>query len=251
MQQLGVRDDTLSAEEKSFLDDNGYLLFPRLLHMELVTAFRERIERLAAEQRDGGLVKEGFQEGTVVLVDIANMDPMFDFTFTHPRVLAAVWHVLPCGFKVSTTSCRFAQPGGGQQELHPDWHPAWWRDRKSPKQFFSCNTLWMLDDFTAGNGATRLVPGSHRRLAFPEDDMTDFKAEYPGQVQAIAPAGSVVVFTGHTWHGGMLNRTGAPRRSMTTYFCRRDQPPQVNQFCVIRPQTRARLSDAARYVFGA
>jgi ectoine hydroxylase-related dioxygenase (phytanoyl-CoA dioxygenase family) len=118
----------------------------------------------------------------------------------------------------------------------------------TPGDYYVCNSIWLLDDFTEENGATRVVPGSHRSGRMPSDDMQDTAAAHPDQKLLIAPAGTVVIFNSHTWHGGTTNRTDRPRRALHSYFCRRDQPPQLDQKKHIRPATLVRLSHAARWI---
>jgi ectoine hydroxylase-related dioxygenase (phytanoyl-CoA dioxygenase family) len=85
----------------------------------------------------------------------------------------------------------------------------------------TCNSLWLLDDFTRDNGATRIVPGSnHRDESAPETS--------PDEIQVIAPAGTVVIFDAATWHGGAENRTQNPRRVIHGYFCRSWVKPQLD-----------------------
>jgi ectoine hydroxylase-related dioxygenase (phytanoyl-CoA dioxygenase family) len=63
-----------------------------------------------------------------------------------------------------------------------------------------------------------------------------------------APAGSVFIFNSHTWHGGTNNRTDHPRRAIHSYFCRKDQPQQIDQKRYIQPTTLERISPIARVI---
>ena len=175
--------------------------------------------------------------------DLVNKDPLFEICFTHPRVLAAVAHVLGGDIKLSSLNYRAALPGSGLQILHPDWGSAVERGN-----YCVCNSIWLLDDFTEANGATRIVPGSQRSSKMPEEVMADPAQPHPDEVLLTAPAGTVVVFNSHTWHGGTLNRTDHPRRALHSYFARRDQKQQLDQTAYIRPETYQRLSPAAHFI---
>jgi hypothetical protein len=76
------------------------------------------------------------------------------------------------------------------------------------------NVFWAITDFTAENGATRLVPGSHLSGLNPDPEREDYTT-----VQAIVPAGSAVAWEGRTWHAAGFNRSNGPRIGITTYFC--------------------------------
>ena len=117
-----------------------------------------------------------------------------------------------------------------------------------PGDYYICNSGWLLDDFTEETGATRIVPGSHRSGKRPQDVLEDAVATQPDEIQVIAPAGSVLVFNSHLWHGGAMNKTGLPRRVIHSAFCRRDQVPQTNQQEYLSAETRDRLSHAAKCV---
>jgi ectoine hydroxylase-related dioxygenase (phytanoyl-CoA dioxygenase family) len=240
---LDVRDDTLSQAEKEQLDRDGYLPLVGILTGEQIARFRARLDQLVQlEGEQAG--KEVHQEaGTDRLADLVNKDALFDICFTHPRVLAAIHHVLGGELKLSSLNYRAALPGQGLQALHADWGGP-----VAPGDYYVCNSIWLLDDFTADNGATRVVPGSQRAGQTPQQALADPKASHPDEVLLLAPAGTVVVFNSHTWHGGTLNRSSQPRRAMHSYFCRRDQTQQLDQRQYLRPETAARLSPAARYI---
>jgi ectoine hydroxylase-related dioxygenase (phytanoyl-CoA dioxygenase family) len=98
------------------------------------------------------------EPGTERLSDLVNKGDVFDICYTHARILASIAHVLTPDFKLSPLNYRAALPGQGHQALHADWSVP-----VAAGQFRVCNSIWLLDDFTAENGPTRLVPGSHLR----------------------------------------------------------------------------------------
>src|ERR1700712_4549500 len=94
LSKLGVSEDVLSAEEKSFLDENGYLPLPGILSPDQVQAIANRLAELTAEEGDQAGSEVHQEKGTVRLSNLVNKDPLFEICFTHPRVLAAIAHVL-------------------------------------------------------------------------------------------------------------------------------------------------------------
>ena len=249
---LGVREDTLSAEERRSLDEDGYLPLPGIMTPAQVRAFRARLQELEEEEgEDAG--KEVHQEaGAARLANLVNKDPIFDLCWTHPKVLAAMSHVLQGDLKLSSLNARASLPGQGLQALHcdgplrlPGIAPSASDDGR---RYYGCNSIWLLSDFTPENGATRLVPGSHRLGLDPREDLEDPQAPHPDEVLVLGEAGTVVVFNAFTWHGGTVNRSDQPRRALHCYFCWRGVPQQTDQRDYLRPETAARLSEAQRVV---
>jgi ectoine hydroxylase-related dioxygenase (phytanoyl-CoA dioxygenase family) len=73
-----------------------------------------------------------------------------------------------------------------------------------PHPCFEINVMWAVTDFTAQNGATRVVPGSHHLAS----------GETPDPCEATAvemTAGSELMWQGATWHGAGANHTQMPR----------------------------------------
>jgi ectoine hydroxylase-related dioxygenase (phytanoyl-CoA dioxygenase family) len=241
--ELGVTENTLSQAEKDKLDQDGFLPLHNILSPEQIAQITKRTDELIAEEgQDAG--KEVHQEaGATRLSDLVNKDPLFEICFTHPRVLAAISHVLGGNLKLSSLNFRAALPGSGLQGLHADWAGA-----VEPGDYFVCNSIWLLDDFTELNGATRIVPGSQRSGKVPRDVMPDPSQPHPDEILLTAPAGTVIIFNSHTWHGGTLNRTDKPRRAMHSYFTRRDQTQQLDQKAYMRPDTYQRLTPATRFI---
>jgi len=111
--------------------------------------------------------------------------------------------------------------------------------------YYVCNSVWMLDDFTPENGATRIVPGSHRWRRLPRPDFFD---RHPEERLVLGNAGDVVVMNAHMWHGGTANRTAVPRRAMHVYYTRFDQPQQQYQKRWVSAEVQSRLSPEARRI---
>ena len=240
---LGVTDQTLTADEKAFLDANGYLPLPGLMTPAQLAALRARTDELVEQESRAPGNTVSAEPGANRLGDLVNKGAEFEVCYTHPRVLAAISHVLGGDLRLSSLNYRAALPGTGLQGLHQDWaHPT------TPGDYWVCNSIWLLDDFSARNGATRVVPGSHATGRTPQDDMPDPSAPHPNEVVLTAPAGTVVIFNSHTWHGGTLNQTDRPRRGLHSYYCRRAHEQQLIQKDFIRPATYARLSPAARFI---
>ncbi len=244
--EVGVTPDTLTREEKNALNRDGYLPLPGILSGEQVDLVNARLARLLDDEGDAAGTEVHQEAGTDRLSDLANKGDVFDVFYTHPRVLAAVAHVLKGNLKLSSLNARAALPGQGLQGLHADWGEA-----VAPGNYRVCNSVWLLDDFTQNNGATRVVPGTHRSGRMPHDVMPDVSKPHPEERLLLAPAGTVVVFNSHAWHGGTRNDTDAPRRAIHAYFCDRGEPQQLDQRKHLREETRARLPGSARVILDA
>ena len=241
----------LTTEEKDFLATQGYLNLGQLLTPAEVDRINARLdelrqsegERAGAELAESRYIRHPKEEGADRLADLVNKGPVFDVCYTHPRVLAAIEAVLGPDYKLSSLNYRAAKPGKGLQKLHVDY-----RNAVAEDGYKVCNSIWLLDDFTERNGATRIVPGTHRSQELPDAALADPEAPHPEEILILAPAGSVVVFNSHVWHGGTTNRTDRDRRSIHSYFCTKDQPQQIDQRRYITPATRKRIGARGRTI---
>ncbi len=112
-------------------------------------------------------------------------------------------------------------PGQKVQNLHRD-------DCIYPVQIPGVQTLlgciWALTDFTKENGATHVVPGSHRHISMGEN------VDFSSRVQAIMPKGSVLFYLGSTWHGAGENRSDDARMGLINNYSLGWLRPEVNQY---------------------
>ena len=130
-----------------------------------------------------------------------------DALATHPVVLGVLDSVLG-QYQLSAPTGISIGPGEGAQPLHPDdaLYPI---DR--PHRELVVNIMWPLEDFTEANGATRIVPGSHRWV--DERPGTDTKT-----VAVEMTAGTALVYLGSVWHGGGANLTAKPRLGVVLHY---------------------------------
>jgi ectoine hydroxylase-related dioxygenase (phytanoyl-CoA dioxygenase family) len=142
----------------------------------------------------------------------------------HPLALGAARGLLKgaTGFHLHLTQVIAIGAGEPAQAVHRD---QWAFDFfPFPRGYeVQCNTIWAMTDFTAENGATRLVPGSHRAadgLQYSEADT----------VAAEMEQGSVVFYTGSIYHGGGANRSAATRIGINLTYARSWLRQEENQY---------------------
>jgi len=234
----------MDAAVRQQLDVLGYTIFPDLMPPALLAALRARVDELLREEGEQAGAEFRQEPGARRLANLAAKGEVFLQVVLHPTVLACVRHLLGPEFKLSSLNARAANPHNGvAQPLHADAGAL-----ADERGFWVANSVWMLDDFTASNGALRLVPGSHRWGRLPHQEMANPAEPHPREVLITGGAGTVVVLNAHAWHGGTANRTAAPRRALHGFYTRRDKPQQQWQKRLIPPEVQAGLSPEARWI---
>ena len=200
---------------------DGYTIVERVIDEQTVAALRDdvfRLERALAVQPAPN-VFEG--RSTLRIYNLLARGAIYHPIPVHERVLPIVEGVLDQGCLVSSLSSIDIGPGEAAQPLHADDQLI---PLPKPHVSIICNTMWALTDFTEANGATRLVPGSHRADRSPQP----FGEPAP-TIAAEMPAGSVLVFDGSLWHGGGANRTSERRLGIAMNYCAGWMRQQENQ----------------------
>jgi ectoine hydroxylase-related dioxygenase (phytanoyl-CoA dioxygenase family) len=230
------------ASELQKLDHLGYVLVENVLNAEMLEIVRNRVEELYDLEGENAGAEFRKEPGARRLANLVDKGEIFQRLIATPSILEMVEHVLGRQFKLSSFNARSANPHSAEaQPLHCD--AAALPDEKG---FWVCNTIWLLDDFTPENGATRVIPGSQNWGQLPQNVLPDPAGPHPDEVLVLGRAGSVVVMNTHAWHGGTANRTGHHRRALHAFYCRNDKPQQQYQKRLLRPETQARLSPEAR-----
>ncbi len=241
---LGATRSTLTPRQREQLDERGYLPLPGALGPDALESLRARFDEIVRAEGDQAGIEVHQEQGTARLANLVEKDRLFDHCWNNRRQLAAVAHVLGWHeLKLFSLNGRAALPGEGHQALHADWG-----DAVPPGSYQVCNSIWLLDAFTEENGATRVVPGSHRWGRLPGDAMADPADRHPDEVLLLGEAGTCVVFNAHLWHGGTANETDRPRRALHAAFVRREHRQQTVQRDYLSQEIIQELTSAQRYL---
>lgn len=197
----------MSAALTSALDTRGFFVAEGTLDARFLDELRAGFEcrcHTSAAERD---------TGTRHTSELSGADPAFARVLELPLLCSAVRHVLGEAYRLQHYSGRDPLPGFGAQGLHTDAVP---RGARAPYQ--AATVLVLLDDFTADNGATRVVPGTHLLPGAVPESYAAPGARHREELAIVAPAGSLLCLNGHLWHSGTRNRSRASRRVLQIQF---------------------------------
>ncbi len=226
----------MSALQQAFweMDVYGFTLLVGVLTAEEVAKMRDRLTYWEAEVGD----EQRFLGQAGHVSNLPALDPAFHPIIDHPRTLPIIEYVLGMAIILGSLNARIVRPGDPVQGLHSDIRA----DLLNMSSPVMVNTVWLLDDFTAENGGTRIVPGSHKSgLGGPPEGM-DVKHVH----QLVAPAGSVLIFNGQCWHGGGANETDKKRHALFGHYRKNALMFQVDPHDHFNAEWLDQLSDRQR-----
>jgi ectoine hydroxylase-related dioxygenase (phytanoyl-CoA dioxygenase family) len=185
------------------LADDGVVVVDRLADEALLDAIDDELRPFVESTRPGPDDFAGHHtRRTGALVA---RSPSARQLVMHPLALETAGIVLAKAksFQLHLTQVIAIGPGEKAQYIHRD---QWAFDHFPfpPGYEVQCNTIWAMTDFTEENGATRVIPGSHRY-----DDGLHLREEDTEPAEMVR--GSVVFYTGALYHGGGANRSDATR----------------------------------------
>ncbi|APE17546.1 phytanoyl-CoA dioxygenase [Mycobacterium sp. WY10] len=186
--------------------DQGYLILPHLLSTAECDAIRTEVQPLLSHPGRNSFEGHRTRRLYSVLAKTNAADRLVD----HPRVLALLDRLLVPNYLLSQLQVIDIGAGENAQLEHFDdaMYPL-----ARPRPALSVATVWAIDEFTAANGATVVLPGSHRW----DDQRRPTAADH--RHAAAMPAGSCVLFLGTLWHGGGANTTHHSRLALTAQYC--------------------------------
>jgi ectoine hydroxylase-related dioxygenase (phytanoyl-CoA dioxygenase family) len=190
--------------------DDGFTVIEGAASADLVEGLKQAVERIEREHNLGPARTsfEGFK--TLRVNNLLTYDEVFWQVPLHGSVLPVVERVLDKECLLSSFCSLVLGPGEAAQPIHEDTQLI---PLPRPHIPITVNAIWALTDFRDDNGATRVVPGSHKFESAPE-----YGKDYD-TVTATMPAGSVMLFDSALWHGGGANTSDARRFAFSCAYC--------------------------------
>ena len=229
-------DSAIVEADLAALDRDGYVIWENLLDSEKCRQIREVVRPWL--EHTGRNSFEGLR--TQRIYSVLSRTRVCDRLVDNPRVLAVLDQLLMPNYLLSALQAINIQPGEIAQLAHHDdgFYPI-----PRPRAPLTAATIWAIDDFTADNGATMVIPGSHRwgqRPPNPEDQA----------IPVVMPAGSCVFFVGTLWHGGGANNTTRERLAVTAQYCQPWLRPMEAFTLSISREIARTVSDDIRRMLG-
>jgi ectoine hydroxylase-related dioxygenase (phytanoyl-CoA dioxygenase family) len=219
------------------LETDGFVVLPALLSEDQLAAAVRHADTLLGgvgwsdNDFDGRRTRRAYS----LLSRPGALEPLL----IHPEVHRLVTGCLGRAYQFGMLFLSAVDPGQGAQSPHFDAgvYPL-------PREIEAeTNVIWALDDFTAGNGATLIAPGSHRWPAGRRPRPDEL-------VPAVMPAGSVLVYSGRLWHAAGHNRSEGTRRALIGEHVLPWLRPADNHPLATGPDGLRRLSPQLRRLAG-
>jgi ectoine hydroxylase-related dioxygenase (phytanoyl-CoA dioxygenase family) len=225
---------------------DGFAVVEGVLDAAFLSSTRDAMYRAqAAIRREAGEERLAAAGERGVLRLMMKFEPIFFRFLEFPELLEVV------DATVSNTAIMHLQNGfilppekGGaaaeifQHQFHRDF------PRHLNGYVASVNAFFAIDDFSAANGATLVVPGSHQKPEPPSDD------ERKKAVPLECAAGSMIVFDSTLWHAAGVNASGADRLAINHQFTRSFFKQQIDYVRALDAGAVAGLPERTQQILG-
>lgn len=223
----------MNDEQRDQLHRDGYVLMRQVIPHEWLNELRDTFDAGVIPLHEWPVPRE-----TSIRYSLLDLNDTIQAVCRLPALLEVVGELIGESFFHGQVEGREPKPGYGHQRLH--------RDMSTQRPGDSVCAIIYFDDYGPDNGATRLVPGTHR----PSPGDAPFNPNDESHtIQLTGHAGDILVFDVDLVHAGSLNKSGARRRSlMTGYFAAPLHPMMTRSAHLrnVRMRTDDRFSEAGK-----
>ncbi len=224
------------------LASSGFTVIPDFLSADQL----QRVKQALAPHLGGYSGRNDFEGfDTERVYTLVARGRLFEDLAEDPRLLALLDANLLPGYLLTASQAINIRPGESAQPLHVD--DGFYRLPR-PRPAVSFSMILAVDDFTAKNGATELISGSHVWDAAKATAAADLRGPAPEPM--VMNAGSCLVFSGILIHRGGANRSPAPRLAITYQYCQPWARTQENYFLAIPPERVRQMSPRLQALLG-
>jgi ectoine hydroxylase-related dioxygenase (phytanoyl-CoA dioxygenase family) len=244
---------TITDADLSSLDEQGYLVVKDAIPLELCDHLYQRLSAIAefeSTSKKGGYF---YGSGSMQRVyQLLGKDEIFRNLLLHPicdQVMSHMFYRPTYHDKYYLTSFHgnILQPGAEPQIWHvdanvPDPLPTW---------IIRANSNFVIQDYTEENGATEIIPGSHKLLRKP--NKAEAESHKFERLQMCAPKGSLVFWHGHLWHRSGSNYSSGNRAALLATYAAsffREVCMEENPFLYLNTNTSSSLSPQLKRLIG-
>lgn len=227
------------AERVAQIEDQGYTIIPDFITAEEIATIRHAFD---TEVRMTEMRAIGTKTGlTLRAHNLLAKTRAVDYLFLDPRLRAIIAGVIGPLTQINVTTLFNLLPGETRQYLHQD--DGLWPIRR-PHPHFLCNALIAFDDFDIENGATHIVPYSHKWYDRRPDQSVD-------TTRVVMKAGSIVMWEGGLWHGGGANISkDRERLGFFMSHCVGYLRPQENQLLSVPREVAREMPEELQRLLG-
>ena len=232
--------DSLVNSAIADIRENGYAIVEGAISSTMASNIKRALAPWLQGKQMGRNDFEGFRtERVYALLDKV---PQVASLVEHDVILRIVDAFLPLNYLLSSALAINIYPDETPQRFHMDDGDGAMNVRR-PHPPIGMSAIWALDDFTSENGATEIVPGSHKWDHERQPDERE-------SITVTMPLGSVLVFGGNVFHRGGANRTGIPRLAITPQY----GPPYMRQLenmtLAVSPTVAGQYSERVQALLG-
>lgn len=185
------------------------------------------------------------EQGALRLGNLLNKNEIFSKIATIPEIIQAAHSIIQNDIKLSSVLFRQPELNAEEQEIHMDWVPRWSQD----ENFNDIIAFLYLEDANKSNGATTVIPGTHKKLGYPCMHINQH-LKHPNEFLIEAKKGSILILNALTWHKGGSNKSGKDRGIIVVDYRNRKLKQLLNLKMYIDEDKIKRFNDIEKYLFG-